>query len=206
MAFYESPRFPEAISFGATGGPEWSTSVVVTTGAREQRNAAWAYPRHRWDVSTGVKTQADFEAVRAHFMTVRGRLHGFRFKDWSDFAVAHSAGVLLGPSGTTFQLAKRYASGAQSLDRPIRKPIASTVQIKDGTATLVPGADYTLDATTGVVTTVTTRNPATLTWAGEFDVPVRYDTDRLEARIVSRKANGALLYEWSAIVLMEILP
>lgn len=204
MAFFESPRFPENIAFGAVGGPEWSTSVVVTAGGREQRNAAWAYPRHRWDVSAGVKTQADFELLRAHFMTVRGRLHGFRFKDWADFRVTYADGIMIALSATTFQLAKRYTSGAQTMQRQIRKPVGATVQVRDGTTPLVVGIDYTLDATTGVVTTTNSRDAQTLNWSGEFDVPMRYDTDRIEARIVARKADGTLLHEWSSIQIVEL--
>ena len=115
MAFYESPRFPERIAYGAQGGPEWSTTVVVTVSGKEQRAGAWTYPRHRWDVSQGIKTQADFEALRAHFMTVRGRLHGWRFKDWAEFQCLIAEGKVSGLTGTTFQLLKRYTSGAQTM-------------------------------------------------------------------------------------------
>jgi uncharacterized protein (TIGR02217 family) len=204
MAFYESPRFPERISYGAQGGPEWRTDVVVTAGGREQRNAAWTYPRHRWDVSQGIKSQADFETLRAHFMSVRGRLHGWRFKDWADFSAVHTSGFVTGLTSTTFQLVKRYTSGAQTLNRKIVKPIASGFELKNSGSTLTLTTDYTLNTVTGIVTTTASRTAANLTWAGEFDVPMRYDTDRLEGRIIGRNASG-LLHEWSGIPILELV-
>lgn len=204
MAFYESPRFPERIAYGASGGPEWSTTVAVTASGREQRNGSWTYPRHRWDVSQGIKTQADFETLRAHFMTMRGRLHGFRYKDWADYAVTHTDGKVTGLTGTTFQLIKRYTSGSQTLDRKIVKPRSSGFELKDGSTVLTLTTDYTINTVTGVVTTTTTRTAANLTWSGEFDVPMRYDTDRLDGRIVARNSSG-LLHEWSAIPVVELV-
>jgi uncharacterized protein (TIGR02217 family) len=204
MAFYESPRFPERIAYGAQGGPEWATTVVVTVSGREQRNAAWQYPRHRWDVSQGINDQADFDTLRAHFLTVQGRLHGWRFKDWSDYTVSLSQGRVQEITTTTFQLVKRYTSGAQTLDRQIRKPLASPFELRNSGTPLTPTTDYTLDTTTGIVTTTSPRTAANLTWSGEFDVPMRYDTDRLDARIVGRNAGG-LLHEWSAIPIVEIV-
>lgn len=204
MAFYESPRFPERIAYGAQGGPEWSTSVVVTISGREHRLSSWMYPRHRWDVSQGIKTQADFETLRAHFLSVRGRLHGWRFKDWADYQCPIAAGVVSGITGTTFQLVKRYTSGAQTMDRKIVKPLAAGFVLKDSGTTLTLTTDYAIDTTTGIVTTTTTRTAANLTWSGEFDLPMRYDTDRLEGRIVARNASG-LLHEWASIPIVELV-
>jgi uncharacterized protein (TIGR02217 family) len=207
MAFYESPRFPERIAFGAEGGPQWRTVVVITTSGAESRNADWAYPRHRWDVSTGIKSQEDFEKVRAHFMSVRGRLHGFRFKDWSDYtaqATGDLRGAVQGITTTTFQLVKRYASGAQFVNRLIRKPIAQGFQLFDNTTLLTLTTDYTINTTTGIVTTVVPRTAANLSWSGEFDVPCRYDTDELRGAIVSRNNTDGFLHQWSEIPVMEI--
>lgn len=204
MAFYENPRFPERIAYGAVGGPQWSTTIVQTVSGREQAVQHWAYPLHRWDVSQGIKDQADFEALRAFFLTMRGRLHRWRFRDWTDYTATHASGVVAGLTSTTFQLLKRYASGAQVFDRKIAKPVAAGFELKDSGVTLVPGTDYTLDATTGIVTTATARTAANLTWAGEFDVPMRFDTDALQARIVSRHPTRGLLHEWGSIDIVEV--
>ena len=202
MAFYESPRFPERISQGARGGPEFATDIVVVESGAEKRNQKWTYPRHSWDVSHAVRTQADYDILRAHFMTVQGRTHGFRFKDFSDYSATVAQGFVSGITSTTFQLVKRYTSGAQTKDRRIRKPIATGFAFYNSGVLLTLTTDYTLDSTTGIVTTTAPRTAANLTWAGEFDVPMRYDTDRLQGEIVSRNGSG-LIYRWDGIPIVE---
>jgi uncharacterized protein (TIGR02217 family) len=204
MAFYETPRFPDRIAMGAVGGPRFDTRVAVVGGGAEQRNGQWSYPMHAWDVSQGIRNQADFETLRAFFLTMRGRLHGWRFKDWTDYSAVHTSGFVSGITGTTFQLVKRYTSGAQTLDRKIGKPLASGFVLKDTGVTLTLTTDYTLNTVTGVVTTVITRTAANLTWAGEFDVPMRFDTDALQARIESRNPSAGLLHRWDSIPVREI--
>lgn len=200
MAFYESPRFPDRIAYGAMGGPEFMTTVVASGSGREARNAAWAYPKHRWDVSQGINSQADFETLRAFFMSMRGRFHGWRFKDWADYTATHANGVVTGITSTTFQLVKRYTSGAQSLDRIITKPVTGTLEIKvSGVVTA-----HTVNTTTGVVTIGTAPAVGTVTWSGEFDVPMRFDTDRLQGRIESRNQTAGLLHMWDSIPIVEV--
>jgi uncharacterized protein (TIGR02217 family) len=208
MAFYESPRFPENIGAGALGGPELATTVVKLQGGAEQRNSAWTYPLHRWDVSQGLKRQADFLTVRAFFLaTGKGRLHGWRFKDLADYTASHTGnekGVVLGLTGTTFQLIKRYTSGSQTADRKIVKPLAAGFELKNSGTPLVLTTDYTLDSTTGIVTTTTSKTAANLTWSGEFDVPMRFDTDSLRGRIEAKTPSGGLLHAWDSIPIVEL--
>lgn len=207
MAFYESPRFPENIAVGALGGPAFSTSVVATTSGDEWRDALWQYPLHRFDVSQGIKRFSDFQNVRAFYMTMQGRRHGWRFKHFADYQAAHSgieSGKVIGLTSTTFQLVKVYTSGAQSMQRRILKPVAAGFELRNSGTPLVLTTDYSLDATTGIVTTVVSRTAANLTWSGAFDIPVRFDTDRLEARDVGRQPNGTTLHEWSAIPIVEL--
>src|SRR5919106_504993 len=119
MAFHEV-RFPENIGRGARGGPERRTQIVELASGDEERNAFWANPRRRYDVSYGIRRADDLAAVVAFFEARSGRLHGFRFKDWSDYRSgppSQAPSPLDQPIGlgdgtsTTFQLVKRYASG-----------------------------------------------------------------------------------------------
>jgi len=48
MADFHEVQFPPDIAYGAVGGPEYRTTVVVTASGREQRNSAWAQARGRW--------------------------------------------------------------------------------------------------------------------------------------------------------------
>jgi uncharacterized protein (TIGR02217 family) len=202
MAFREV-QFPPRISYGAIGGPGWSTDVVTVRSGHENRNANWADMRHRWEVAQAVKTEAQFEEVRAFFLSVRGRKDGFRFKDWADHRVAPADGVVQALTDTTFQLQKAYPSADVWTLRDIRKPVASGFVLRDEGVALVAGVDYTLDTTTGVVTTATERDAETLSWSGTFDVPARFDTDELRAEIISANSSGYLL-TWQSIPILEI--
>lgn len=85
MPAFHEVRFPELISWGAEGGPEFLTSVVEFTTGKEQRGQEWEISRGDWDVAHGVKTQEDLDELVAFFRARRGRAHGFRFKDWTDY-------------------------------------------------------------------------------------------------------------------------
>jgi uncharacterized protein (TIGR02217 family) len=186
MAFHEI-RFPDSISRGAKGGPERRTRIVELASGDEERNASWANSRRRYDVSYGVRRADDLAAVVAFFEARNGRLHAFRFKDWSDYksclpsAAPAATDQIIGTgngSTTAFQLVKTYASGAQSWARAIIKPVAGTVTVSlNGVA---QGAGWSVNTTTGIVTFAVPPATGAVIRAGfEFDVPVRFDTDEL---------------------------
>src|SRR5215471_15066154 len=83
MNFHEI-RFPTAVAFHSTGGPERRTEIVTLGSGFEERNALWAQSRRRWNAGLGVKTINDLHAVIAFFEARMGRLHGFRYRDRSD--------------------------------------------------------------------------------------------------------------------------
>ena len=55
MTGFHEVRFPDNIAYGATGGPEFATTVVATGAGHEKRNVNWAQARGRWDVASGLK-------------------------------------------------------------------------------------------------------------------------------------------------------
>ena len=187
MAFHEV-RFPDDISRGARGGPERRTQVVELASGDEERNASWADSRRRYDAAYGIRRADDLAAVIAFFEARNGRLHGFRWKDWGDHRsslpstpVTPIDQTLGAGDGTTrtFQLVKRYESGAQAWVRRIGKPVAGTVRVARGGVEAT--SDWSVEVTTGVVTFAAAPAAGALVTAGfEFDVPVRFDTDRLD--------------------------
>ena len=187
MAFHEV-RFPDDISRGARGGPERRTQIVELASGDEERNASWANSRRRYDVAYGIRRADDLAVVVAFFEARNGRLHGFRFKDWGDHKSCLPSGTpsptdqLIGTGDgatTAFHLVKRYESGAQAWVRRIVKPVAGTVRVARAGVEATSG--WSVDATTGVVSFSTAPAAGVLVTAGfEFDVPVRFDTDRLD--------------------------
>jgi uncharacterized protein (TIGR02217 family) len=190
MAFHEV-RFPDDIGRGARGGPERRTQIVTLASGDEERNASWANSRRRYDVSYGIRRADDLAAVVAFFEARGARLHGFRFRDWSDYRSGPPSQT---PSpfdqpvgvgdGTTkaFQLIKRYASGAQAWERTITKPVAGTVRV--ALAGAEQGSGWSVDTTTGIVTFAGAPGAGVAITAGfEFDVPVRFDSDALDVTL-----------------------
>lgn len=197
MAFVET-RFPVDIAYSSSGGPEFSTDIVEMHSGYEQRNSNWSQARARYNVAHGVKTQAQLDALIAFFRARKGRADGFRFKDWADY---QAQGQLLGMgngTATAFQLVKLYVSGGVTFTRTISKPVAGTVAMYlNGVA---QPSGWSVNAVTGIVTFAAAPVAgAQVTADFEFDVPVRFDTDRLSA---SLDAYGA--QSWRDILLVEV--
>jgi uncharacterized protein (TIGR02217 family) len=198
MSFHEV-RFPAALSAGSSGGPERRTEIVTLQNGFEERNSPWAHSRRRYDAGLGVRSLDDLAEVIAFFEARHGRLHGFRWKDWTDFK---SCGPSAAPSaldqpigtgdGTTrlFGLAKRYASGQQAYLRPIAKPVQGSVVVAVDGVALVAGADFDVDHATGQVQLTAAPAAGAAVSAGfEFDVPVRFDTDRIATSLAGFSAG-----------------
>jgi uncharacterized protein (TIGR02217 family) len=192
MSDFHEVRFPDTIAYGATGGPVWSTTIAAHSTGAEQRNQNWVNARHRWNIATGIRRLADFHAVLRFFQARRGRLHGFRFKDWQDFTSSvapdvpvDAADQVLGTGPGPHPLVKLYADAGGGWTRAIRKPVVATVRVSvDGVEQTSPGwlHPWSVDPATGLVTFTGPTLPAsaaTIRAGFEFDVPVRFDSDAL---------------------------
>jgi len=208
MAFHEV-RFPDNIGRGARGGPERRTQIVELASGNEERNASWANSRRRYDVAYGIRRADDLATVVAFFEARNGRLHGFRFKDWSDYrsgppsqtptAIDQPIGVGDG-AATAFQLVKVYASGAQSWTRAIAKPVAGTVRV--ALAGVEQASGWSVDTTTGVITFASAPGAGVEIRAGfEFDVPVRFDSDLMDVTLDIERTGSI-----TSIPLVELRP
>jgi uncharacterized protein (TIGR02217 family) len=147
MSGFHEVRFPDNIAYGATGGPEFATTLVATGSGHEKRNVNWAEAHGRWDVASGLKKQAQIDELIAFFWARRGKAYGFRFKDWTDYK---AMGQLLGTGDdaqTQFQLVKHYPSGSAMEVRTITKPVAGTVKVYLDSVEQLPG--WSVDTTTG---------------------------------------------------------
>jgi uncharacterized protein (TIGR02217 family) len=191
MAF-DDIRFPTSISRGSSGGPERRTEIVVTGSGAEERNSRWADSRRRYNAGFGVKSLDDIHEVVRFFEERRGRLHGFRWKDHTDFKSCGPQGQVsaldqpigMGDGSTpSFQLVKRYGTGLRDYVRAITKPVAGTVVVAvNGTAV----TEFSAEALTGIITFTAGNIPASgaqITAGYQFDVPVRFDTDQLRINL-----------------------
>ncbi|MEQ9693228.1 DUF2460 domain-containing protein [Shimia sp. SDUM112013] len=198
MGFHEV-RFPANLSFGSIGGPERRTDVVTLANGFEQRNTPWAHSRRRYDAGIGLRSLDDIETLIAFFEARRGQMYGFRWKDWSDYKSSKASGeveyrdqviAVADGESATFQLHKTYVSGDARYARPIAKPVAGTVKVGIAGDELQESLHFTVDYATGKVRFIEIPPPdAEITAGFEFDVPVRFDTDRIQTSVASFQAG-----------------
>lgn len=193
--------FPVAVSFGATGGPERRNEIVTLMSGREKRNARFVHARRRYDAGTGLRSAEDLYDVLAFFEARRGSLHAFRFRDPFDMKSCRPNGtptpldqeIGAGDGETAvFALAKTYGDGEDAYRRPVTKPVAGSVRVAVAGAEQAAGTDFDVDAATGIVTFAPGAIPAgdaAVTAGFEFHVPVRFDTDRIEASLATFRAG-----------------
>ena len=203
MAFHEV-RLPARLAFGSTGGVERRTEIVTLGSGFERRSTPWAHGRRRYLIGANLRSLDDMAALTAFFEARRGRLYGFRFRDFADFKSCAPAGSV-GPTDqalgegdggrTAFQLVKRY--GDDGPERWIAKPVEGTVRVA------VDGLELTGFATnpaTGMVTLDAPPGMGAVVTAGfEFDTPVRFDSDRIEVTLESFDAG-----RMAAVPLIEV--
>lgn len=190
-------RLPEDVERGARGGPTWSTFLATARNGREFRNGSREQPLHQYDISYGVQEVTQLEDVRALFMNTRGRLHSFRFKDWSDYRVDGDQFGVGDDSTTVFQLVRVYSFGPETFLREITKPVDDPdfeVRV-NGVPTAV-----TVDFLTGKVTFGVAPSAGNiLSWVGNFDVPVRFELDELNIALAWEEVGDI-----PSIVLREV--
>lgn len=201
MAFHEV-RLPARLAFGSTGGVERRTEITTLASGYERRATPWALGRRRYLIGANLRSLDDMAELIAFFEARRGRLYGFRFKDFADFKSCAPGGTpaasdqLLGVGDgtrTAFALVKRYGD----VERPITKPVEGSVRIAlDGTET----SAFAVDATTGQATLASAPAPGVVVTAGfQFDTPVRFDSDRIETTLESFDAG-----RMAAVPLIEV--
>lgn len=212
LASFHDVLFPLAVSFGATGGPERRNEIVALTSGREKRNTRFAHSRRHYDAGTGLRSLEDLHEVLAFFEARRGSLHGFRFRDPFDMqscAPGVSPTALDQVLGTgdgmarRFALAKTYGAGPDAYRRPVEKPVAGTLRIAVAGVERA-ATDFSFDEVTGEVVFASGSAPGNgqpVTAGYEFDVPVRFDTDRLSVSLRAFKAG-----QIPSIPLIEVQP
>ncbi|KQR77344.1 DUF2460 domain-containing protein [Rhizobium sp. Leaf341] len=197
---FHEVRFPLRLALGTSGGPVRRTDIISLSNGRETRNNRWRAARRHYDAGSGIRSIDDLYAVVAFFEARSGQLHGFRFRDPLDFrsgspgqAVTARDQVIGTGDGQTagFPLVKTYADAGGGTVREIGKPVAGTLLVSvDGTA--IPFERVSLDAATGIVTFAPGHVPpagAVVRAGFEFDVPVRFDTDRIDVDLAQFRAG-----------------
>ncbi len=207
---FHEVSFPISLSFGTTGGLERQNDIVLLSNGFESRNARWRDARRRFDAGSGIKSAQDLYKLVTFFEARNGSLYGFRFKDPIDHlsceygrsVSALDQQINIGDGQTNvFQLIKTYADLGGSSQRDIQKPVDGTIRVAVN-GVEISNPDFEADSTTGKITF--SEPPATgaiITAGYEFDVPVRFDLERLDINLSNFHAGHI-----PSIPLVEIKP
>ncbi|MBS0235908.1 MAG: DUF2460 domain-containing protein [Proteobacteria bacterium] len=193
-------RFPTNISYGATGGPAFSTNVLTSHAGHEWRQPNWNIALAKYNVAHGVKTEAQLAELISFFRLCCGRAKGFRFKDWMDYKVEKQVLIIADGKQKVFPLYKKYSVRQDVWSmRRINKPVHGSLILKLDNIK-VWDDDYEVDYNQGLITFETPPSEGEeLLVSFEFDVPVRFDTDHLAASI-----DSFAIYSWNEIPLVEV--
>lgn len=194
----ETPRFPEDISYGSSGGPMYKTDVITVNSGVETRNISWSEARHTYNVAFGIRDQTYLDTLVEFFHSTKGKAYGFRYKDWSDYKSVSASDdisaldIEIGIGDdvlTEFQVKKVYNNGVLSTDRIIYKiePGSLLLSINNVATTI----GWTVDNNTGIVTfDVAPVLDDSIKVGFNFDVPVRFDSDQLTVNLEMYQHGG----------------
>lgn len=195
---FNEARLLDQVAYGSQFGQEFKTGIKTLRSGQERRNAEWAAPLGRFSVMYDNIRDEQHEIVYAAHMASMGSAIGFRFKNWADY----KADKIVVGAGTgspqVVQLVRNYQFGAAVLSKKIYKPVVGTVQMFADDQPITSDVDHTL----GLVT-LSAPAGSVLTWSGEFDVPVRFVSDRLDVDTLGTTEKGMLVLS-SDVSLKEI--
>jgi uncharacterized protein (TIGR02217 family) len=152
--------------------------------------------KHSFDVSHGVRSQADYMTVIGAFYTVMGTPYsGMLFKDWADYIATRTNTSVTSLGAGVYQLNRIYAFGAYTYTRKITRPLTGAAVYNAGGTPLTP----TIDLTNG---TFTVASGTPNDWSGEFVVPVTFADNEWQASLEVSTQNLHLVHE--SIMLEEV--
>lgn len=185
--FLESPRFPACPSIGSyVSNPKYSTTISSLASGREFRNRNWARPLHEYEITVGPRREDEIQELLEFWHAVGGQELGFRFKDEADYKSCRInedieeldqpfVNIVGSPGG--YQLIKQYTFGSRTQVRYISKPVEGTIVVANNVGAIQASSTYAIDYTTGLLETRMGFVGTPASWGGEFDTPVRFNSE-----------------------------
>ena len=212
MAYW--PILDMGIDYGASGGPTFSTAIVVSASGYETRQAYHKYPRGRWQLGERLITGKKLEYLQTIFNVVRGRWLTLRYKDWNDYkatktfdasapAYTYGSGAPVPPNQILLEKVYYVVNMAnEEMRRQIKAPKAGTVQVEINGS---PVSVTAVDEFSGLVTVDSTVSVSDdIKCDFEFYVPARFDTDEFTATFENME-NDEQVYFLSSLPVVEVL-
>jgi uncharacterized protein (TIGR02217 family) len=183
------PVFPACPTFGFSGTPDYSVTVIERSGGVRSVNRNWYYPLHVYTaVPMGNQPEIDIYKIQRFWHAVGGRSGRFLFDDRLDNTSTDSPELDISPSDQpvvlddanspgVYRLFKTYEDDDALLQqvRIISKPRAGTIRVALDGVEIFEGADWDLDYDTGIIT-FDAPAAGVYTWGGSFYVPVMFES------------------------------
>jgi len=179
-------RLLDCVAYGSEFGHEFKTRISKLESGHERRASLWRLPLGRYSIRYNLVNPEHHQAVRHAHLVCRGSAIAFRFKDWLDFKADNESIGIADGTLQTLPLVKSYNFGGQFLQKPIKKPVSAQL-FADGTPIAAQ-----INYSTGQVE-LTASVGSVLTWSGEFDTPVRFESDRLDCEPLGQNGGDFIL-------------
>jgi uncharacterized protein (TIGR02217 family) len=193
MLLFHDVRFPEDVSWGSRGGPQFKTNIFESLQGYEKRNIEWGQPHMKFNAAFGIRTDVQMETVLAFFNARQGMAHGFRYKNWSNYQVTNGVVAVTDGTNTRFGLYKTYGTEWSRMYKRLYKIVVGTVtNVQVLGIPLTEGVDFTIDYNSGEIIFVTTYPSGSIVTAAtlEFDEPVRFDFDNMQVVLDAWNSNS----------------
>jgi uncharacterized protein (TIGR02217 family) len=188
---------PVTFSSDSTFGPEFATIVVDTDSGQTNRVSQFREGLQRFKIENPVKPISVMDQLLHFFHTRRGRLTGFLIQDYLAHSVVMEPFAISNGSTLLYQLMRTFYSGNVGRIKTIYKPVDPIIVYVDGVEDNTVSVNY--DA--GLVAfTTAPSNGAVLSWTGQYNTPVRFNTD-----VISMQLNGVDSMGWDSIELTELI-
>jgi uncharacterized protein (TIGR02217 family) len=196
--FYEI-NFPDSVAFNSVNSLYFDTNIVKSKNNTEQRSNNLDMPLLNFKLSTPLRNKKEIDEITALFRIVKGKLNGFRFRDWLDYKVENQIIGIGDGENCVFQIKKTYLLKNYFVIRNIVKPTPNTAsvflnQVECNNST------QSIDYARGLARFVTPPAEGDAIMVNcEFDIPVRFKSDFLNIILTGRD-----LFEINDLELVEI--
>lgn len=217
--FYDAYAPEEMPGYPCGASPRFSTTITVADSGDEQANRNWVQPLWRFTLPKAVRTAAQFEAVKTHFLAMAGPAYTWPWRNPLDCASAEVADPPKLPAITaldqvlgtgdgvrvTFPLVKTYQRGPRAETYRIYLPVVASVVVSVNGAARPTGWSVTRAAgpSSGAVVFDAAPSPGQVVRAGYYyDKEVRFEADdSLDTMLADFGAAG-----FADLTLVEVRP
>lgn len=192
-------EFPACPGYGFKTQPQYLVKTVMREEGYERSNRCWSRPLLVLTATpVGDRDEEVIQSVLYFWHAMGGRATHFLFKDWTDFKSCQThedvtaldqplVAVTLDDASIAYRLVKAYTVSPHVQLREITKPVGSTIVVANGSDAVQ--TDFDVDEASGLIKPGGSFTGTPTKWGGEFNVPVRFDSE-LDVKISDQRIES----------------